>query len=358
MYKHSYVFQSLTRAQGYGFASFPDTHATPETIWYGASTSKAHLAAVLSHLIDTKEYASLSAGWMTTISSLIRDDFVLQDDWATVHLTLDDAVSHRTGMPRHDKSFFREVDGRPATPKDIVRNMRNLAMTYPPRVSFYYCNLMFVTLSHVVEAVTGKWLGDVLRETIWEPLGMNSTYFDLDEALAAPGHFAKGYKWDAKKEIYNELPMMTLTEISGAGAVMSTALDYAKWVKCLLHETAPFSAAVHRDIRTPRMMAASTPAEGLDFALYGLGWQRTLFRGHVVYTHNGGMHAYGAEVFWLPDHKYGFVAFGNTALTSNAAEQVMGWRLIQDKLGIPREEQFDFNAKFAARFILRIERYN
>lgn len=272
---------------------------------------------------------------------------MLEDDWATAHITLEDAVSHRTGMPRHDLSTAREIDGRAATPRDITRNLRNLALTYPPRVAFHYCNLMFVTLSHVVEVLTGRWLGDVLRETLWAPLGMNSTYFDLDEALAAPGHFAAGYSWDEKEGKYHEVPKMGVTEVSGAGGVMSTALDYAKWVRCLLHEAAPLSEAVHKDIKAPRMIGSTAPAAGLDVLLYSLAWQRTTFRGHVVYTHSGGMHAYGAEVYWLPEHKYGVVAFGNTALTSNAAEDVLGWRLIQDKLGIPREEQYGFNEKYA-----------
>lgn len=42
--------------------------------------------------------------WTTPISQIIPDDFVLSDAWATEHLTLEDALSHRTGLPRHDKS--------------------------------------------------------------------------------------------------------------------------------------------------------------------------------------------------------------------------------------------------------------
>lgn len=221
-------------------------------------------------------------------------------------------------------------------------------MTYSPRVAFHYCNMMFVVLSHVVETVTGRWLGDVLREKLWEPLGMNSTYFDLDEALAAPNHFADGYIWDEHNKTFREVPRMGITEVSGAGGVLSTALDYAKWVKCLLHEAAPLSEAVHRDIKTVRSIYSTAPSGGVDLILYALGWERMTFRGHVVYAHSGGMHAYGAQVFWLPEHKYGVVAFGNTALTSNVVEEVLGWRLIQDKLGIPREEQYDFGAKYAA----------
>lgn len=320
--------------------------ATPETLWYGASTTKAHVAAALAHLIDSKDHPELAQGWETPISSIIRDDFVLRDEWATNHLTLNDAVSHRTGMARHEMAARREVNGTTLTPRDVVRNLRNLAMTAEPRVTFYYCNMMYVALSHVVETITGKWLGHTLKELIWGPLGMASTYFDLQEALDSPEHLAAGYVWDEATKKYRTLPFVPVTEVSGAGAIFSTALDYAKWVKCLLHQSEPLSKAAHKDIRTPRMLSGTGPKPGLEFGLYGLAWSRSLHHGHVVYSHNGGTYAYGAEVFWFPDAKFGVVTFANTATTSNAVGEILSWKLIDDKLGIPEADRFDFAAKY------------
>ncbi|KAL7799198.1 beta-lactamase/transpeptidase-like protein [Trichoderma ceciliae] len=331
--------------EGYGYATLPDTPATSETLWYGASTTKAHVAAVLSDLIHSGNYSALSQGWSTPISSIIRDDFVLQDEWATNHITLDDAVSHRTGMARHDASSVSVIDGRPATPKDIVRNLRNLPLAAEPRVTPLYCNLMYVTLSHVIETVTGKWLGDVLRERLWAPLGMHSTKFDLQGALDAPEQLASGYVWDLKEEKFQEAPHMTLTEISGAGSVISNVLDYAKWIKSLIHQSGPLSEDVHRDIRSPRVLWDANLGSGYDLSLYGLGWSRSLHKGHVVYTHSGGIHAFGTEVYWFPDVKYGVVVFGNTG-TCHVVEEIIGWKLIDDRLGIPDKDRFDYGAKW------------
>ncbi|OAQ90495.1 penicillin-binding protein [Purpureocillium lilacinum] len=332
-------------AEGYGYATLPDTRATPETLWYGASTTKAFTAATLAHLIDSKQHPSLTAGWQTPISSVLRDDFILQDEWATNHITLEDAVSHRTGMPRHDMSSIRIIDGRSAVPRDIVRSLRHLPTTAEPRVKFQYCNLMFVTLSHVIETLTGKWLGDAIKETIWGPLGMNGTRFSLEDALHAPYHLARGYRWDEDNETYHEVDHMPVTEVSGAGAIFSNVLDYAKWVKSLIHASGPLSEAVHKEIRTPRMIS-SMPANGLDVQAYALAWERFVYKGHVVYTHGGGMHAFGAGVYWLPEVKFGVVAFGNTALTSNAAEEELIFKLIDDKLGIPDEDRIDQRKKW------------
>lgn len=344
--------------QSYGVATYPDTAATSQTLWYGGSTTKAFVCAAIAHLIDTKTYPALEKGWATPISSIIRDDFVLKDAWATEHLTLEDAACHRTGFPRHDGSMFRFVDDedgevvgpdgkrkRYSTAKDLVRNLRNLEMTAEPRVKFQYCNFMYLALSLVVETVTGKPLGDVLRELIWEPLGMSSTYFALDAAQSAPEHLATGYCWDEDAEKYTEVPHMSVVELSGAGGIISTAADYAKWVKCLLHEAAPFSVAAHKEIRMPRIVAGM-PEQGRDITMYGLGWQRALYRGHLMYTHGGGLEAFGAQVYWFPDAEFGVVAFANTSTTSNAAGDVLVYRLVHDKLGIAPEDQVDVGVKW------------
>ncbi|RFU73766.1 penicillin-binding [Trichoderma arundinaceum] len=332
-------------AEGYGYATLPDVPATPETLWYGASTSKAQVAAVLSALIHSGNYSALSQGWTTPISSIIRDDFVLQDEWATNHITLDDAVSHRTGMARHDRSSVSVIDGRQATPRDVVRNLRNLPLTEQPRVRPLYCNMMYVTLSHVIETITGQWLGDVLKEKLWGPLGMHSTKFDLQDALDAPEHMASGYAWDSKKQEFQEIAFLNVTEISGAGSVISNVLDYAKWIKSLIHQSGPLSEDVHEDIRSPRVLWDAAKGHGYDLMLYGLGWSRSLHKGHVVYTHSGGMHAYGAEVYWFPEVKYGVVVFGNTA-TCHVVEEIIAWKLIEDKLGIPEKDRLDYVLKW------------
>lgn len=181
------------RYQGYGFATLPDQPTTPETLWYAGSTTKAFTAAVLARFIDSGTYSELADGWSTTISSIIRDDFVMSEEWATNHLTLEDAVCHRTGLPSHQMTCLREMDGRPVVAKDVVRNLRHLPVNAEPRVRFQYGNLMYVTLSHVIETLTGKPLAKVFQEEIWEPLGMESSYLDLEQALQSSNPLARGY---------------------------------------------------------------------------------------------------------------------------------------------------------------------
>ncbi|PHH89700.1 hypothetical protein CDD83_5481 [Cordyceps sp. RAO-2017] len=323
-------------AEGYGYATLPDKRATPETVWECASTTKAQVAATLGQLIASDKYPELSNGWATKISSVIRDDFVLQDDWATNHVTFEDAASHRTGMPRHDKSSAHTVNGTQVTARDVVRNLRHLPMVSEPRVAFHYCNLMYEVLGHVIETVTGKWVGKVMRDILWDPLGMNSTFLESADSQR-PEAMATGYYWDKQAQAYKEVAPQPIVEMSAAGGVRSTVLDYAQWVKCLLHEAEPLSASVHKEIKAPRI---TTTFFG-DISLYALGWERRQHKGHVIYTHAGGVTSFGAQVYWLPEEKFGVVAFANTALTSNAVEDVVIYRLIEDRLGISEGDRID-----------------
>ncbi|KAF7546718.1 hypothetical protein G7Z17_g8236 [Cylindrodendrum hubeiense] len=287
-------------------------------------------------VIDGDEiYSELAQGWQTPISTIIRDDFVLQDEWATNHVTLEDAVSHRTGMGAHDLAWPTEIDGRPATLRDIVRNVRNFPLSLEPRVQFYYSNFMFVVLSHVIETLTGRWLGDVFKDVIWDPLGMNTTYMSLENATHAPVPLATSYQWVEGGEKYVELPFLSVDTVSGAGGIISSVADFVKWLQCLIHETKPFSEKVHQDIRTPRMLFSTATGSELDIRLYALGWIRTMLHGNVAYVHTGSTYTNEALIWWFPDLKYGVVALGNGGGTSNFAEQIIVTRLIEEKLQVP-----------------------
>ncbi|KAJ4127838.1 hypothetical protein NW768_008116 [Fusarium equiseti] len=325
-------------SKGFGFATLPDVPATPETLWYGGSTTKAFVTAALSHMIDSKEYPELSDGWKTRVSSIIRDDFVTQDDWATKNITLEDLASHRSGLRNNDPGIRTRDESRPWEIRDIVRNFRHLPLQWQPRTQFDYNNEGYATLSYVIETITGKWLGDVLKETIWGPLGMTSTYLDLQQAKEAPSHLSTGYYWSDTKNKYVPIPYLATEVTSGAGAIISTITDYTKWIKSLLRKQAPLSNEVHNDIRRPRIVDNPEPARGMDISMYGLAWWRTSYHGHAVYWHSGSVASHGALIYWLPDLDYGVVILAN--YPSDVRDVIMR-RLIDDKLGIPPSERFD-----------------
>ncbi len=320
---------------------------TPSTLFYPGSTTKSFTAAAVSLLIDDTVNSSTPLTWQTQISSIIREDFVLPDEYSTFHVTLEDALSHRTGMPRHDFSY----GGPNFTVRDAVRSLRYLPLTAEIRTKFQYCNLMYVVVSHAIETITKRWLGDVLFERIWKPLGMFNTFFSLEDAEAAvsagKASLARGYMWLNKTQEYAGVPYIDETAASGAGAVISNVLDYAKWLQCMMTMSPPLSQAGHAAVISPRihsMIPDLPPFTGPES--YGLGWQISIYRNEPLIWHGGGLTGFGAAMGYLPRRQWGVAMMGNTAGTSNFVQQILVFQLIDDLLSTPESERYNWTASF------------
>lgn len=58
--------------------------------------SKAFVSSAVSLLVDDDRP---DVQWTTPVSKLIRDDFVLSDSGYTEMVTVEDILSHRSGLP-------------------------------------------------------------------------------------------------------------------------------------------------------------------------------------------------------------------------------------------------------------------
>ena len=106
-----------------------------------------------SHRLHTRRalYQLSSSGsrpWLVPLAAVMREDFVLLDEYTTNHANIEDNFPHRTGMPRHDFSY----GGANVTVRDVIRNLRNLLMTAEIRSRFHNCNMMYIAISHFIRS--------------------------------------------------------------------------------------------------------------------------------------------------------------------------------------------------------------
>lgn len=289
------------------------------------------LNGALARIIANKTYAATaSKGWKTPISEIIGDDFILQDEWATRHMTLEDAASHRTGLPRHDFSWITANDSR--TVPDIVRNLRNLPPTAEPRETFQYCNLMYIALTEVLEKLTGTDWWSAASSILFRPLGMKDSYDDLQLADKSARHVATGYFWDNSTGSYGLPPRMNFKSAFGAGAMISTVDDYLKWVRYAMGKGA--AQDEFRKVRTPlSALMFNSIAIG-----YALGWEHGTIQGKKAWFHGGTTSAHAAEVYWVPELEWGFVSFCNTG-SCNAPMESIAFRMLEEKLRTPAKDR-------------------
>jgi len=151
-------------------------------------------------------------------------------------ITIRELLSHMSGLP--------DFDGLPAVlapylggdlgyvwaPRDLIALAGAQPATSEPGTAFSYSNTNYLVAGLIVEQVTGKPLGDVLRERIFAPLRLRHTAFAL--AGSSPRPRAHGYSIPPGAA---RLDVTTLTPYSwAAGAIVSTAADVAAFYRALL----------------------------------------------------------------------------------------------------------------------------
>jgi CubicO group peptidase (beta-lactamase class C family) len=237
-------------AKGFGYRDWEaKSPVTPRTLFYTADTTKSWIAALTSKLVDSKQSRYEDIDLDTKLVKLIPNDFLLQDEYATNHITLTDALSHRTGLPRHDWVW---ENGNPDL-KEQVWEMRHLRMHRKLRAEWEYCNLMYSAVSLMLETVTGNSTKELLQSWLWKRLGLRDTFYDDDDALTRTHedhevNMAMGYS--RANSTYYPTPLSSIPLPNGAFGVISTVLDYTHWLRTFLHPTNASNPISAETIRT------------------------------------------------------------------------------------------------------------
>lgn len=93
------VHNDEVASNGFGLADFETfTPCTGDTLFDIASSAKSLTAASVALLVDDKGHPEVQ--YDALMSNLLPEDFVMQDKSYTDGVTVEDVLSHRTGMAR------------------------------------------------------------------------------------------------------------------------------------------------------------------------------------------------------------------------------------------------------------------
>ncbi len=132
------------------------------------------------------------------------------------------------------------VPTKSSTLKDEMQKISKLPLIHEPGKKFTY-GLSTDILGYLVEVLSGKNLEEYFRSEIFDPLGMEDTYFHLPEDKHArlmnlyqgrPGN----KELNKAPEAMAGYPKNTKMYYSGGGGLSSTAMDYAIFIQMLLNE--------------------------------------------------------------------------------------------------------------------------
>ncbi|KAK7449173.1 hypothetical protein VKT23_013323 [Stygiomarasmius scandens] len=283
-----------TETKGYGFAKVDGTRMSEESLVCIASNSKLFDALATGLLISNE---SLSLTWGTKIADIVPE-WTLLDPISSAETTITDAMSHRTGLPRHDLMYSRTDNT-----SSILHRLRYLRPSASFRSTWQYCNNMYMLLSHLPTVLVGQPFARYVKDNIFTPLNLTSTTYSVDIARAS-GQLADPICRDGvdkSEDVFGKgktraalYPNWWLDSSedgnykSGAGGVIMNVKDAARWLQVLLLDGKnPDSAeqiipasVIHKLASGITVQQAESAYPELSPIVYGGGQSRGTYRGH------------------------------------------------------------------------------
>jgi CubicO group peptidase (beta-lactamase class C family) len=216
-------------------------------------------------------------------------------------ITLRDLMNHVSGYPDYYPLDF--IDRRMLAPigaDSVIHWYGRMPLDFEPGSRYSYSNTGFIILGRIAERVTGRPIERLLRERLFQPLGLTSTRYDPPRR---DGHDAQGY---AAFALADQAPAIPEGRgwAGSAGAIWSTPRDLMRWDLALM-EGRVVGAEWLRQMTTPRTLTGGA-VSGYGF---GLGLGRAA--GDSVWAHSGGVSGFISQNIMVPRTRSAVVVLSN-----------------------------------------------
>lgn len=281
----------IVKAQGYGLANIElNVPVKPETIFQSGSVGKQFTATAVMMLVEEGK-----VGLDDPITKYFKD---APPSWNQV--TVRHLLSHTAGFTDYPEKFDFRQD---RTEDDLLKVVEGIPLAFPPGTKFSYSNLGYLTLGILIHRATGQFYGDILRERIFQPLGMTSTRI-ISEADIIPNR-AAGYRL-VKNELKNQEWVSPAMNTTADGSLYFNVLDLAKWDAALYTEKLVKKSSLDQ-MWTVAKLNNGEPNAGH----YGFAWDVNQMNAHRAIEHGGAWQGFTTYIARYLDDKLTVVVLAN-----------------------------------------------
>ena len=289
-----FVGDEIIFLKGYGMANMelgvPVTNATVFDI---ASVSKQFTAFAAARLIESGEIRT---------EDDIKKYFPELKDFPYA-VTVEHLIHHTSGL--RDWPQTLAVAGwsmeDELTYEQILRMAFNQqALNYAPGDEYSYTNTGYVLLAELISRVAGEPFHEHIRKVIYEPLGMENSYFNHDIHLLIPNRANSYYKEGTGSYIN----YANITTAMGSSSMLSTAEDIARWLMFLEknRESDPAVSRMHS-------RGVLNNGDTIHYA-YGIWFEES---GELpAIAHTGSWSGFRAITMRYPEQNLGLVILSNS----------------------------------------------
>lgn len=255
-------------SQGYGRASLEwDMPIQPDTVFRIGSLTKQFTAMAIL-LLQMQGKLHIEDALATHLPGC-------PPTWQ--HTRLRHLLTHTSGIVNvTELADFQIRAAQDLSLQEVMALFQTMPLLFEPGTDFYYSNSGYHLLGLVIEQITETSYEDFIRTNIFQPLGMQHSYFQRTTPIIP--RRASGYI--TREEKVEPGPYTSAMSTHSSGAIESTLEDLFIWEKAL-RDHALVDAATQAPMFTPVRLANGRIVE------YGFGWSFSTYRGKAVTCHGG-----------------------------------------------------------------------
>ncbi len=279
-------------SRGFGFANV-ELHvpASDSTVYQSGSMGKQFTAALIEMLVDNRR--------LRLDDSIVRWFPEGAGVWGAI--TVRNLLTHTSGVAEYTDSTFNYR--KDYTEDELVKFAAARPLDFRPGERWSYSNTGYLLLGALIHRVTGRFYGDLLRDSVFGPLGMNDSRV-ISEADIVPNR-AAGYRLE-NGALKNQEWVAPTLNTTADGALYFTVRDLTRWAIALNHARVPSAAALD---------TAWTPVRLGDGATYpyGFGWYLLPQRGQRRISHTGSWQGFKTVIARYPQSGLTVIVLANLA---------------------------------------------
>ncbi|MBP6749298.1 MAG: serine hydrolase [Xanthomonadaceae bacterium] len=239
-------------------------------------------------------------------------------------------VTHTSGLPAIPAGMDADLRNpyTRLTEADLLGGLSRATLTRAPGEKQEYSNFAAMLLSYAIARRAGMDFETLLRDRVFAPLDMDSTYI----ARRPEGtKIAVGHTPDGKPTSPWDFP----GDFAGVGGVRSTLDDMVRYVR---GQFGGAPAPLDTDFARTHV-AIETPSK----APTAMQWMRATLNGREFLAHEGGTGGFSSFVAFDPVKKFGVVILSDTALHGMGGLGSLGLHLLDPRvpLGKPLLPEVD-----------------
>jgi CubicO group peptidase (beta-lactamase class C family) len=258
-------------------------------------------------------------------------DLELADPDARNTITMRHLLSHASGLYG---DVFDDYGLGSDSLERFVGEFREIRQLTKPGELWHYCNSGFDLAGMVIAKVSSRCYEDVIRERIFEPLGMERSGFFTHEMIVHP--YAVGHEPVeplADEHIVGDQSYPRNNNPSGA--VITNAEELLRFAELHLYDGS-FRGRQLLSVQSARLMREPQIESG-DFAdHWGIGWEIREFGGTRLYGHGGSTNGYQSQLTILPEERFALCIWTNSGRGRQAIRPIEAW-ILQKEFGLVRE---------------------